>query len=126
MNGRLSSKALTGELRRLAVEVIPSNDPSVLEGQTREQLLADLIWKQALGWTEITRDDEGTLLKKVHPPVAWAQQYLFERIEGKAPVATADVDGGMKAADKVRELARDRINALTAVKAGPPSHKPKK
>jgi hypothetical protein len=38
-----------------------------------------------------------------------------------------DNEGGMKAADKVRDLAKQRVNALAAASAGgPPKHKPAK
>lgn len=123
--GRLSGRMLTNHLRTLAGEahtVTNSGDPL-----TREQVLADLIWKQALGWTEEFRDDNGTLIKKVHPPVAWAQQYLFERIEGRAPVSIPENEGGLKAADKVSDLAKQRVNqrakAAAGVSAGPPVFK---
>lgn len=126
VQGRFGGKALTGELRKLAQEVhtsAPDGTPI-----TKEQALADLIWKQALGWEEVLRDENGSLTKKVHTPVAWAQQFLWERMEGKAPVAIAENEGGMKAADKVRSLAKDRVNALAAKAAigKPPSYKPKK
>jgi hypothetical protein len=125
VQGRFGGKALTAELRKLAAEVhTVTNDGTPV---TREQRLGELIWQQALGWTEESRDDNGTMKKVVHLPVAWAQQYLFERLEGKAPVAVAENDGGMKAADKVRSLAKDRVNALAAKAAvgKPPSYKPK-
>lgn len=124
--GRLSQKALTGELKKLAAEAVditPDGTPI-----TREQKLAQLIWNQALGWTEEVRDDEGNRKEIKHQPVGWCQQYLFERIEGKAPQAVPDEHTGMKAADKVRELAKDRINQMATAavgKGGPPKYKPK-
>lgn len=124
--GRLGGKALTSELRKLANEATTITDDGT--PVTREQQLAVMIWRQALGWTEDTRDEMGNAVTKKHPPVAWCQQFLFERMEGKAPVASTENDGGMKAADKVRQLAKDRINALSIAKAGvggPPKHKPK-
>lgn len=119
--GRMGTRALTGELKKLAGQMhtlTPDGTPV-----TREQALAELIWKQALGWEELTRDAEGNAKRVQHPPVAWAQQYLFERMEGKAPQATTEDTGGMKAADKVRELAKDRINKLAHIAAGPPNIK---
>jgi hypothetical protein len=121
--GRFSSRALTGELRRMANEAVTITDDGT--PVTREQLLSQLIWKQALGWDEETCDDDGNRKLIKHPPVAWCQQFLFERIEGKAQVAVTDNESGIKAADKVRELSKDRINKLAAVKMGPPSRKPK-
>jgi hypothetical protein len=123
-NGRFSSKALTGHLKRLASEAVTITDDGT--PVTREEQLAKLIWDQALGYTEETRNEEGTLVKVYHKPTAWAQQYLYERIEGKAQVMQPDNEGGMKAADKVRDLAKQRVNALAVAKAGgPPRHKPK-
>lgn len=116
--GRFGTRALTGELKKLAGEVHTVTDDGT--PVTREQALAELIWKQALGWMEVTRDENGNRKEIPHPPVAWAQQYLFERMEGKAPQATTEDTGGMKAADKVRELSKDRINKLARVAIGPP------
>lgn len=120
-----NARALTGHLRTLAGEVHTVTDDGT--PVTREQALAELIWKQALGWTETTRDDSGNAKNVKHPPVAWAQQYLYERIDGKAMVMQPDGETGLKAADKVRELARDRVNALAAavVPSGPPKFRPK-
>lgn len=121
--GRLATRALTGELKKLAAEVHTITDDGT--PVTREQALANMIWRQALGWVEVIRDDEGNRKEIQHPPVAWCQQFLFERVEGKAPIAIVDETGGIKAADKVRQLAKDRINSLSKAKVGPPKHKPK-
>lgn len=121
--GRLGGKALTDELRKLASECHTVMDDGTL--MTRREVLAALVWKQALGWTDTKRDASGNLVETVHPPVAWAQQYLFERMEGRAAPAAPDTEGGMKATDKVRELTKQRLNALIPVKAHPPVHKPK-
>lgn len=123
--GRLSGKQLTNHLRTLAEEMISVTDAG--DPITRAQALADLIWKFALGWTEEYRDDNGTLVKKKHPPVAWAMQYLFERTEGRAPVSMPENEGGLKAADKVSDLAKQRVNqrakAAAGVTSGPPVFK---
>ena len=114
----MGGRALTNELKKLAghvVNVLPDGTQV-----TRAEALAELIWKYALGWVEETRDEHGNRRKVEHPPVAWAMQYVFERSEGKAPVANAEASTGMRAADRVRELARDRINSMAAVAAGPP------
>jgi hypothetical protein len=121
-SGRLGGRALTEELRRLAGEAYTVNDGG--DTLTRRDVLAEMIWKQALGWTEEVRDEDGNLKRVVHPPVAWCQQYLFERMEGKAPVAAPDEGSSIKAADKVRDLARDRLNRLAVVKSGPPKPRP--
>lgn len=117
-----SGKALTENLRKLAIEVHTS-DPNG-DVVTREMALARLIWNYALGWEEMTRDDLGNPKRVVHPPVAWAMQYLFERIEGKAPIATAEQTSGLRAVDKVRQLAKDRLNSwATSEVKGPPAYR---
>ena len=111
---RLGTKALTTELKKLGSEVVDIDKGG--EPITREQQLAAMIWRQAIGWWEETRDDNGNKKKVWHPPVAWCQQFLFERMEGKAPQATQDETSGIKAVDKVRELSVSRINAIGAKK----------
>lgn len=116
---KFSTRALTRYLNEMGALVHTVDD----EGNaiSREQALADLLWKKALGYTEMTRDDDGNMKQMVHKSESWAMQYIFERREGKAPVAlnTGDNEGRIKAADKVRELARERLNKLATAKAGP-------
>lgn len=113
---------LTTSLRKLAAEIVDvdeSGDPL-----TRAEKLAAMIWKMALGYTEDTRDDHGNLKRIVHPPVQWAIQYVYERMEGKAPLATPDDGNKIRAVDKVSELAKARINDITARVIGPPPPMP--
>lgn len=125
---RFGGKALTDALRKLSTHVIEvgSDDSQT----TRIEKLALLIWNQALGSKTEIRDAEGNLQTIEVKPVAWAQQFLWERLEGKAPLAMVEDTGGIKASEKVRELSRDRINRMTAkvlapVASGPPKYKPK-
>jgi hypothetical protein len=53
-------------------------------------------------------------------------QYIVERREGKVAPAVQEENVGMKAADKVRELAKSRINALAKAVNRPPVPLPKK
>lgn len=110
---KFAGAALTRELRKLAVEFIdtePDGTPI-----TREQKLAKMIWDLALGHTEKVRDENGTMQERYFPPVAWAQQFLFERVEGKAAQAAPEEGDRIKAVDKVRELSRQRLNKLAEV-----------
>lgn len=122
-NGRFSSRALTSELRRLADESVSVTDDGT--PLTRAQILAKMIWDMALGGERNVRNADGNMTRQFVPPVAWAQQYVFERIEGKSQVAQADNESGVRAADRVAELAKDRLNKMATSVAGPPKHKPK-
>jgi hypothetical protein len=116
---RLSAIALTNHLRQLAaevVEVLPDGTQV-----TRNEKLAELIWKQALGFAEEIKDEWGNTKTVTHKPVSWAQQYLYERIDGKAPIAAPESQSGVRASDRVRDLARNRLNALAEVASGPPA-----
>lgn len=120
--GRLGSKALSHELRKLASTAHTITDDGTLI--SKEEALAEIVWNLALGWTEKITGSDAITREVKHPPVGWAIQYIYERLEGRAPQAVPDEHVGMKAVDKVRSLARDRLNEL--VKAGaPPTHVPK-
>jgi hypothetical protein len=110
-------KALTKELAQLATEAHTTKPDGTVV--TKEQALAELIWRQALGWSELQKDDHGKLIEKHHPPIAWCQQFIYERIEGKAAQASAENSGGMRASEKVGNLAKDRLNKLAVSKAQP-------
>jgi hypothetical protein len=90
--------------------------------------LAEMIWRQALGWKETKRDEHGNRIEIDHPPVAWTQQFLWERLEGRAAPAVQEQEAGIRAVDRVRDLAKQRLNALVspAKKSPPPVHTPKK
>lgn len=101
---------------------------------TNEEAVARLIYKKALGWTEhrVVEDMNGnkSKIEEYHPPENWALQYIYERREGKAPVAQQDLEGRQKitAAQQVRKLATERMNKLAlsagAPKSGPPRYNP--
>lgn len=118
-SGRLSARALTKHLNIIGLEMHTVD----AEGNPvdREEALARLLWNMALGWEEVTRDDEGNLKKIKHPPVAWAIQYIYDRKEGRAAPTVLEDEGRMKAADKVRDLAKSRLNDLAMAAAGPVS-----
>lgn len=120
--GKLGAKALTNALRTLSEEVTTIDNAG--EPLTRAQQLAEHVWRLALGWDEtVVNPHTGKKELIKHPPVPWAMQYMFERLEGKAPIAVQEENHGIKAVDKVRQLTVDRLNSL--VKAGPPKFKPK-
>lgn len=123
---RFGGKVLTDALRKLATHVIDVGPDGTQT--TRFEKLALLIWDQALGSKTQKRNAEGNLVDVEVKGVAWAQQFLWERLEGKAPIAITEDGGGIKAAEKVRDLARDRVNKMTAkvlAPSGPPKYRPK-
>jgi hypothetical protein len=126
--GIFSKRAITKHVNEIGARIHEQlNDGG--DSMTKDEALAELLWKMALGYTEKVRDEEGNQREVVHQPVAWAMQYLYERKEGKAVASVEAEDGRMKAAEKVRELAKDRLNKLANAKAGvpkgPPKYKPK-
>jgi hypothetical protein len=124
---RLSKSELARHLRELAKQAYEDgllDDGTCL---TREQALANLIWHKALGYTEVKKDDEGNEHEDYHPPEKWAIQLIWERMEGRVTEAKQEDTGRMSAAERVRELAKNRINAIAATASGetppPPSLK---
>lgn len=103
----LNSKQLTLHLRELAAEIETIDD----EGRTitRGEALARMLWKKALGYTEIGSDKVEIYVK----PASWAIQLIYDRMEGKAPIAIPDDKGRLTTAGKVSELARARINSMS-------------
>ena len=113
-SGRGSGRGLgqlTKHLSALAAEYETTNDKG--DPITRAELLALVVWKKALGWTDPARMQGDIVLVKevIHKPESWAIQLIYERIEGKAPQAITDEKGRLTAAEKVGELARSKLNA---------------
>jgi hypothetical protein len=127
MAGR-TTKSLTMHLRQLAKEAHSvADDESII---TKAEAMADLLWKYALGWEEPDPDDPDKRIK--HKPQQWAMTMIYDRLEGKAANAMEDTNSVMTAADKVGEMAKNQVNALTMsvvgndnMPSGPPPYKKK-
>ena len=100
---------------------------------TRGEALAKLVWDRALGWTEVKIDDTGKESFLYHEPTSWAMQLIWDRIEGKVPMAVTEDDDKPKVKDRVDEMATTRFNDLASrahdeveelKKKGPPKRKP--
>jgi len=115
---RYSSRQLTQHLREMAAEALTIDDEGSLV--TRGEALAALLWKKALGYESV---DSETSEVTYHKPEAWAIQLIWERMEGKAPVAIPDDKGIMKIAERVSELAKNRINSFAEVAIAIPDQK---
>ena len=125
---KLNTKSITRHLRTLAAEVNTEHFGSDGGILTNEEAAARLLWKKALGYTETIRNEEGNQKEVKHKPEAWALQYVMERLEGKIAHAQSEDTNRVRAADKVRELSKTRLNQLATAVAGPkgpPKHKPK-
>lgn len=136
---RFNNRELTNKLRELASEV---HDVQLDEGgeavvTTKGEALGEMLFQKALGHTEtVIEEDPDTPgraveRKVVHKPEAWAIQLIYDRLEGKTPQALPEKDGGLTAAQKVRELAIARVNRMTAEATGeqipgPPKYRRKK
>jgi hypothetical protein len=115
-----NTRELTNHLRTFAADIEDTfiNDEGEAVLVTKAEMLAKRVWQAALGWVEEIVEETDvpgkTKTKKVyHKPAAWAQQFIWERFEGKAPAALPDDQQGLSAADKVDELAKARVNQLT-------------
>ena len=107
---RYSSRELTNHVRQLAAE---AHDWSEEDGViTKGEALARLLWTKALGSVEMKVDDEGNEVEVYHKPESWALQLRYDRMEGKTPQAVPEDEGRVTAAEKVRDLHRQRLNSL--------------
>lgn len=99
---------LSKYLRALALDVESMDD----EGTplTKAQKLAELVWRYALGMA-----DEKDPTKKA-PPAVWAIELLYNRIEGKIPLAVVE-DQGRSLTDKVSDLGKARANSFADASA---------
>jgi hypothetical protein len=103
---KVSGAALTKHLRVLAaqIDVLGQGGDTLI---SKAERLAEVVWERALGFDEKTAD--GHLIP--HKPEQWAISLLFDRLEGRVPVAIDDRTG-KTLADKVTELGVKRLNAL--------------
>lgn len=114
---RYTGRELTKFLRNLAMDVEdiqPDGEPI-----TKAESLARTLWKKALGWKEMKMEAGRGMVETVHPPESWAIQMIYERLEGKVPQAATDEGTKLTAAERVGELARNRINSLVGSPAAP-------
>lgn len=121
---RYNTRELTKYLRELAVEAESMDDSG--DVITRAKALALLIWKKALGYRGTVVTSAGS--KEVdHAPEAWAMQLIYDRLEGRVAQAATEEAGKQKAADRVSDLSRSRLNAMAGTAVGvkpPPKIKP--
>lgn len=119
---KYTGKELTKFLRSLAMELESIKDDG--EVITKAEALARVLWKRALGGEDIVTR-AGVKVSEYKPPEAWAIQLIYERLEGKVANASVEETTRLTAAERVSDLARERINKMSGVpvtvgKATPP------
>jgi len=127
--GKINESKLSYHLAKIGEEMETVSDDGT--PITKEEALARLLYKKALGYTEqrTVEDEYGnkSMVEDYHPPENWALQAIWDRREGRPTPSQSDSDKkGMSAAEKVRELAQKRMKKITQASArpGPPPHKP--
>jgi hypothetical protein len=101
---------LSKYLRALALDIETMDDDG--NPVTKAAALAMLVWKYALGF-----EDKVNGTKEVHPPDWRAIEVLYNRIEGKIPLAVVEEMGGHSLTEKVTDLGRARANSLAKAAA---------
>jgi hypothetical protein len=100
---------LTKHLKMLSAEVLDTIDDSG-RTLTRAEALCDLLWNKALGYSRV---DPETKKVKYYPPESWAILCIYERLEGRSPMALTETKGGT-VAERVSDLGKASINDLSA------------
>lgn len=104
---RFSHATLTKHLHKLADEVIDVSK-ATLDPITRAERLASVVWDLALGCPYIDKNGE----EQKKPPVQWAVQMIFDRLEGKV-ADIADTKETVSLAEKIGQVHKAKLNALT-------------
>jgi hypothetical protein len=105
---------LSKYLRALAldIETVDAEGDAI----TKAAALAALVWKHALGFEE-PKDPEKPDAGMVRRPPDWrAIELLYNRIEGKIPLAVVE-DQGRSLTDKISDLGKAKINSLAKASA---------
>lgn len=99
---------LNSLIRRLGMEeytILPDGTPI-----TRFEQLARLIWDHALGFTQT---DPKTSKETIHFPNKSFMSMIYERMEGKVPMAQMEEDSSKASlADRVSNQTKSRLNVL--------------
>jgi hypothetical protein len=111
------SKALSEWLERIGGEINPESGMGVdgtIQPRTNDEMLARMLWRQALGFVETIRGPDGqTIGQRVYSPDQRAQQLILERREGKPALADEKDEHGISVLSRLDSMIKDRINAMT-------------
>lgn len=107
----MARQALVDWLDQIGQEIFiePTLLPDgTVTSRTNDEQLARLIWRRALGYREIIEHPDGTKEFRNHFPDAKAQQFIFERREGK--FTTAQEGKSISPLDRISELIKSELN----------------
>lgn len=105
------AKKLSGYLESIGQEI---HDTAYVDGEgtnrpiTKDETLAREIWKRALGCIETIENEDGTFSHRVFKPDPRAQQFIFERREGKPEAPIEGTDNSLL--DGISDIARNMMN----------------
>lgn len=110
---KVSEQAKVGRLlsqfiKQIAQEKIYHEDEGQELLMTKAEALCRIIWRDAIGWTEITEDGKHI----AHKPDKNMIQLIYERMEGKAGTADEYKRKDTSISDKVSAVAKSRINKM--------------
>ncbi len=77
------------------------------------------MWNQALGHEEEVTNADGTVTHRVFPPDPKAQQFIFERREGK--FVTPAEERSISLLEKISEIAKAGMNDMAQEALNEPS-----
>lgn len=104
------TKTLSDWLEKIGQEIFVEGalpDGTVL-ARTKDEQLARLIWDRALGQEVRVEHEDGTMSVDLMRPDAKAQQFIFERREGKF-VQPVD-DKSLTPLDRIDDMIKDEMN----------------
>ncbi len=105
------AKQLTDYLRTIGLEIHDTaymDNTGTLRPITKDEQLAREVFKRALGFTERIVNDDGSVNLRVHAPDPKAQQFIFERREGKFVTPTEDRQTTLL--EKIKEISVRGLN----------------
>jgi hypothetical protein len=77
---------------------------------SKAEKMARIMWSEALGYVEVEVGKKGERIEHVHKPDKTMIALIYERIEGRAPLAQ-EGSGKQEISDRVDEQAKNRIEA---------------
>ena len=106
-----AGQLLSRFLRQVAEEV---TELSQKDGEdvliSKAQKMADIMWREALGYEEVEIGKQGQRIVHVHKPDKTMIGLIYERMEGRAPLAQ-EGSGKQEISERVDEQAKNRIEA---------------